>query len=178
MSLSRKTRQSVRLRANFACEFCSVSELDTGGELTIDHFQPTKKGGSDSLENLIYCCPRCNQYKQDYFPQSREAISLWNPRREPFSIHFFDDNDGKFQPFTDIGKFTLAHLRLNRPQLVEFRLRKKQAEAESNLLRQIQEHSELLEKLKEVLTRRLDEQTELLKEQRELLKIFIELFGG
>jgi outer membrane lipoprotein-sorting protein len=44
----------VRRRANFACEFCGVSETDAGGQLTVDHFQPRHKGGDDSLENLIY----------------------------------------------------------------------------------------------------------------------------
>ncbi len=31
-------RDRVRIRARFACEFCEVTETDTGGELTIDHF--------------------------------------------------------------------------------------------------------------------------------------------
>ncbi len=34
-------RELVRQRAHFACEFCGVTETDVGGELTIDHFQPT-----------------------------------------------------------------------------------------------------------------------------------------
>jgi hypothetical protein len=39
-----------------------------GGLLTIDHFQPRSKGGTDALENLIYACINCNQHKQDYWP--------------------------------------------------------------------------------------------------------------
>ncbi len=49
-------RRTVRQRAHFACEYCGLREADVSGELTIDHFQPTSKGGSDALENLIYCC--------------------------------------------------------------------------------------------------------------------------
>ncbi len=39
-------RLTIRQQANFACEFCGVTETDTGGELTIDHFQPRAKGGN------------------------------------------------------------------------------------------------------------------------------------
>jgi 5-methylcytosine-specific restriction endonuclease McrA len=56
--------EQVRQRAGFSCEFCAVTETDTGGRLTVDHFQPKAKGGTDALENLenlIYCCFRCNQ---------------------------------------------------------------------------------------------------------------------
>jgi hypothetical protein len=53
MTVSNEMREQVRQRANFACEFCGVTETDTGGELTIDHFQPVRKGGDDSFENLL-----------------------------------------------------------------------------------------------------------------------------
>ena len=50
--------ERVRLRANFACEYCGVTETDTGGLLTVDHYQPRAHGGSDDLGNLVYCCHR------------------------------------------------------------------------------------------------------------------------
>ena len=31
-------RVEVRQRAEFRCELCGISETDSGGELTIDHF--------------------------------------------------------------------------------------------------------------------------------------------
>ena len=58
MSLSHAARNRVRQRANYACEYCGVSEVDSGGMLTIDHFQPKSKGGTDALRNLVYCCNR------------------------------------------------------------------------------------------------------------------------
>lgn len=63
MTISAAIREEVRRRAQQACEFCGVTETDTGGLLTVDHFQPTAKGGTDALGNLFYCCVRCNQYK-------------------------------------------------------------------------------------------------------------------
>ena len=70
MSLSEAIREQVRQRAAFACEFCGVTEADTGGQLTIDHFQPATQGGTDTLDNLLYCCACCNQYKADYWRDS------------------------------------------------------------------------------------------------------------
>jgi hypothetical protein len=48
MSLAASIREQVRQRAQCACEFCGITEIDTGGMLTIDHFQPRTKAGSDS----------------------------------------------------------------------------------------------------------------------------------
>ncbi len=56
MTLSPDIREKVRRRARFGCEFCGVTETDSGGELTTDHFRPRSKGGDDSPDNLIYCC--------------------------------------------------------------------------------------------------------------------------
>ncbi len=53
MTVSIGVREQVRRYANFACEFCGVTETDTGGELTIDHYQPKSKGGADSFDNLL-----------------------------------------------------------------------------------------------------------------------------
>ena len=41
-------RNEVRHRAEFKCEFCGISEADSGGELTIDHFHPKSKGGDET----------------------------------------------------------------------------------------------------------------------------------
>ncbi len=87
MTVTAKEREKVRQRAQFACEYCGVTESDTGNQLTIDHFQPTSKSGSDQLDNLIYCCIGCNQHKGAYWPTSPDEPSLWNPRRESRSHH-------------------------------------------------------------------------------------------
>ncbi len=58
MTVTGDKQESIRRRASFACEFCGVSETDVGGLLTVDHFHPKAKGGSDDPDNLIYClCP-------------------------------------------------------------------------------------------------------------------------
>src|SRR6266536_836226 len=111
MTISAKTRLLVRQRANFACEYCAVAEADSGGELTIDHFHPQTRTGSDAIDNLLYCCQRCNQYKADYWPDSSSAPVLWNPRQEPAANHLLYLADGTVYPLTDIGRFTIQRLR-------------------------------------------------------------------
>src|SRR5438128_8754783 len=87
MSIREELREQVRPRAHFACEYCSVSETDTGDQLTVDHFQPQARGGTEALENLVYCCYRCNLYKADYWPSRPGEPHLWNPRQAPPGIH-------------------------------------------------------------------------------------------
>ncbi|MBM3143680.1 MAG: HNH endonuclease [Chloroflexi bacterium] len=98
MTITAETREWVRQRANYACEFCGVTETDAGGELTIDHFRPITKGGDDGPENLLYRCHRCNQYKLDYWSSHHDEPSLWNPRREPAAQHFLPLDDGTLHP--------------------------------------------------------------------------------
>jgi len=166
-------REQIRQRAHFACEFCGVSETDTGGELTIDHFQPKAYGGSDSLENLLYCCARCNQYKMDYWPTSPEHLPLWNPRFEPFANHFLELDDGVLHPLTTIGAFTIKRLRLNRPPLVAYRLRRKKTTETLQLLQRYRDLAQLLAEAHQQTAFLLEEQQKLLAAQRELLRLLL-----
>lgn len=173
MTITAQIRGQVRQRAGLACEFCGVTEVDVGGELTIDHFQPAAKGGDDSLENLLYCCARCNQYKLDYWPAHPESPSLWNPRREPATQHLLELDDGTLHPLTATGVFSLERLRLNRPPLVAHRLRKRQQVEEIRLLTRYRGLVQLLEQLNAELAIVMDEQRQLLEEQREMLRLLL-----
>lgn len=62
----------VRQRYEFRCGYCGVSEVDTGGELTVDHYHPVAAGGDDTDDNLVYACFKCNQYKGDYHPTEED----------------------------------------------------------------------------------------------------------
>jgi hypothetical protein len=81
MSLPDALWQQVRERAAGACEYCGVTDTDSGGPLTVDHFQPRARGGTDDLSNLLYCCWRCNLYKADYWPADPGAVALGTPAR-------------------------------------------------------------------------------------------------
>lgn len=164
----------IRQRANFACEYCGTSEIDSGGLLTIDHFRPRTLGGGDDLDNLLYCCYRCNLYKGDYWPGQPGDAELWNPRIEPMQLHLLLLADGSLYPLTPTGEFTLQRLRLNRPQLVARRLRLR---IEAERARRDTEVQNLLALFAESQRQQIamrEAQTAMLKEQAELLKLLLQ----
>jgi HNH endonuclease len=173
MSLAASIREQVRQRAQCACEFCGITEIDTGSRLTIDHFQPQTKAGSDELENLIYACIACNQYKQDYWPRTETAPILWNPRQESASEHFVEQADGQLTALTPTGIFTIKRLRLNRSQLIVARQRRQQQLQVESLLRRYQELTTLQAQINIQLTDLAMEQQVLLKEQRKWLRTLL-----
>jgi HNH endonuclease len=173
MSLTASIREQVRQRAQCACEFCGTTEIDTGGLLTIDHFQPRSKTGSDVLENLIYACIACNQYKQDYWPRTETAPALWNPRQESASQHFVEQENGELTALTPTGVFTIKRLRLNRSQLIAARQRRQQQLQVERLLQRYQELTTLQAQINIQLTDLTMEQQVLLKEQRKWLRVLL-----
>ena len=173
MTISASTRLFVRERASFACEYCGVSETDTGGELTIDHHLPQALGGTNAADNLLYCCQRCNQYKSDYWPTSADDLPLWNPRQEPGSAHLLQLVDGTLYPLTPVGAFTIQRLRLNRPPLIAFRLQRQTIAADRRLLAELRDMITLLEQLQQRHALLLAEQRALLEEQRTLLTLLL-----
>lgn len=172
MSIDADARQFVRSRAHFSCEYCGVSEVEAGGELTIDHYHPLTHGGADNLDNLLYCCTRCNQYKADYWP-STDDPALWNPRQEPFHQHFVVLANGDLLSLTTVGELTIKRLRLNRPQLTEHRLRRQRVAEEAQLLARYREIVLLLESVLHQKAELVTEQHRLLEEYRSLLSILL-----
>lgn len=175
MTLAASQRAYVRERAQFACEYCGVSETDSAGELTVDHIQPQAKGGTNDLDNLVYCCVRCNQYKADYWPSTPQAPQLWNPRREGEATHILRLDDGSVHPLTAIGAFTIQRLRLNRSPLVAYRQRKQAYAEEQRLLTRYRDVVELVEQLQQQQVALLEENRRLLEEQRRLLNLLLGL---
>lgn len=173
MSILKELREQVRQRAGFRCEYCGVTETDTGGMLTVDHFQPSAKNGSDKADNLIYCCHRCNEYKSDYWPQALGALDLWNPRREAAEAHFAENEDGSLIDLTETGRFTLARLRLNRPPLTANRLRRRQKQTEERLLTRLRDVTNILAQLQTQHKTLVEENHALLLEQRRLLGLLL-----
>jgi hypothetical protein len=174
MRIPAARRRQVRQRAGFACEYCGVTETDAGGELTIDHFQPRSAGGSDDIENLLYCCHRCNEYKAEYWPAEPEDLSLWNPRQEPMAHHLLLLADGTVLPTNAAGAFTEKRLRLNRPALVALRLRRLSDTEEQRVLAQYQSILTSLEQLLRQHEALIREHAELLAEQRALLRLLLQ----
>ncbi|HEY0739585.1 MAG TPA: HNH endonuclease [Herpetosiphonaceae bacterium] len=173
MTISAELRDFVRRRAHFACEYCGVTETDTGGELTIDHYQPQSIGGTDEPENLLYCCVRCNQYKADYWPTPPNDPPLWNPRTEPTLTHFLRLEDGTLYPLTPTATFTSQRLRLNRSPLIAYRRQQNRQAEERRLLVRYRELLTLLEQIQAQHLALLQEHRQLLEEQRTLIRMLL-----
>lgn len=173
MTIPASVRRLVRRRAEFACEYCGVTETAVGGELTIDHFQPSVHGGTDDPDNLLYCCQRCNGYKAAYWPEAPHQPRLWNPRQEPPTTHLLPLASGAIYPLTDVSAFTIRHLRLNRPPLVAHRRQQQEREEERRLLAQYRALSDLLEQLTRQQAVLLEDQRTLLERQHILLRALL-----
>jgi hypothetical protein len=132
---------AVRQRYGFRCGYCGVSEEDVGGELTIDHYCPTSKGGDDSDANLVYACSRCNLYKSDFWPDDQDVAQqrrVLHPLLDDLAKHVNEDENGHLLPLTEAGSFHIAVLELNRPPLVAHRRR------EQRLQRQLRQNAVFL----------------------------------
>lgn len=168
-----QTKQVVRERAGFACEYCGVTEQNAGGELTIDHFQPQSKGGGDELENLVYSCVRCNLYKSDFWNEASSEPNLWNPRLEPAETHLWLADDGRFLALTEVGELSIRILKLNRPQLIEYRRYQSLLIEEQRLLEESEITLKASFRLGEDQSEIIHKQQILLDEQRRLLNLLL-----
>jgi len=76
----RVSRRAILARDNYTCQYCGHVSRD----LTVDHVVPRCMGGSDTWENLVACCRRCNLIKGDRTPQQAGMKLLRKPRRPHF----------------------------------------------------------------------------------------------
>jgi len=117
-------RATVRHLYGERCAYCSVHESEAGAELEIDHVQPRSAGGTDDLENLVYCCPTCNRLKGNFWPSSdlpTPGRRLLHPGRDDPAQHLREDADCRLIALSPTGAFHLDRLRLNRPPLLALR---------------------------------------------------------
>jgi hypothetical protein len=118
MPINDVTRQLVRERANYLCEYCHSLERLSANRFTIDHIIPRSLGGSDDLENLALACRRCNERRYNFVagvdPETQEVVPLFNPRQQQWSDHFVWVEGGiVIRGTTAIGRATCIRLDLN-----------------------------------------------------------------
>jgi 5-methylcytosine-specific restriction endonuclease McrA len=86
------TRRNIMRRDGFQCQYCGATDVP----LTIDHVLPRSRGGTDSWENLVCACIRCNNLKGDRTPEEA-GMRLLRPPRRPHPILFLKQFVGKFE---------------------------------------------------------------------------------
>ena len=120
------SKSIIRERYQYSCGYCGVSEAHAGGELTLDHYQPRSVSGGEDVDNLVYACIKCNQYKGEFWPTEADIEldrRVLHPLLDNLSKHVIENEQtAHLQALTNTGAFHIALLRLNRPQLIEHRL--------------------------------------------------------
>ncbi|MEH2363645.1 HNH endonuclease [Nostoc sp.] len=118
MTITNKTQEFVRKRANFQCEYCHYPELLSTSPLTIDHIYPQSLGGSDNVDNLALACRRCNERHYNFTvgidPETKQEIALFNPRLQKWAEHFIWSVDAtRIIGITPTGRATCNRFDLN-----------------------------------------------------------------
>jgi hypothetical protein len=115
-------RKLVAERANYRCEYCRISALDSFFNFHIDHIISVKHGGTTLADNLAYACQICNLNKGSdlftYLIDPQEAVRFFHPRLDKWDEHFTVKPTGRVVFKTPIGEATLKILKLNHPDSV------------------------------------------------------------
>ncbi|MFN0018333.1 MAG: HNH endonuclease [Pirellulaceae bacterium] len=90
----------------------------------VDHIIAQKHDGETAFENLCLACFACNAFKGPNIagvdPLTKEICRLFHPRRDVWNEHFAWEGP-ILAARTAVGRTTLAVLRINQPERVEFR---------------------------------------------------------
>ncbi len=75
--LPQPTKRLIYARDEGRCAYCGKLVAMAGA--TVDHVLPLSQGGHTTWENLVNCCPRCNQRKGDRTPEQAHMRLLFQP---------------------------------------------------------------------------------------------------
>jgi len=167
-------REELRRRYRRRCGYCTVREEDYGGQLNTDHYRPSSRGGADEIDNLVYCCTRCNRYKGDFWPTTEDLAAghrILHPQRDDLTPHLREEADGRLSGLTVTGQFHIQRLRLNRPGLVALRSRRQKMAQLRQLVEELAQHQR---RLHERIRRLRTEQRAALENEAILLDTILE----
>jgi hypothetical protein len=112
----------------YRCVYCDVHENELGGPriYTVEHFKP--KSIFTELEttytNLLYGCAICNTYKGNDWPSNdplADGKGYIDPCDHDYADHIALSPESKFEGQTDVGRYMIKRMHLNRPQLITVR---------------------------------------------------------
>ncbi|MBC8045047.1 MAG: HNH endonuclease [Rhizobacter sp.] len=92
------TRKNLLRRDGNRCQYCGRTDL----VLTLDHVIPKSQGGSDTWENLITACTKCNNKKANRTPEQANMPLYRKPiRPNPvmFIQHFVGNISDEWKPY-------------------------------------------------------------------------------
>jgi HNH endonuclease len=119
--ISNALREQVAQRANNCCEYCLLPEDIALYPFEIDHIIAIRHAGETILENLAYCCSRCNRNKgtdlATILQEQNLLVRIFNPRLDVWEEHFYV-LDGVIHPNSNIGEATIKLLNFNTSERV------------------------------------------------------------
>jgi 5-methylcytosine-specific restriction endonuclease McrA len=94
-------RAQVRQRFHARCAYCGVHEDAVGATLTVDHHRPRSYEGTGEVDNLVYCCARCNEHKGAYwYERDPPHVRLLHPGQDDLAQHLRESDDGRIVGLT------------------------------------------------------------------------------
>jgi hypothetical protein len=123
--MDRNTRNGVRRRARWCCEYCRLPErADPYLTFHLEHIVAKQHGGDDDASNLAWACSRCNHRKGTNLASrdsdSESIVELFNPRRQKWVDHF-EILEGRILGLTPAGRVTARLLDMNDGRRVRLR---------------------------------------------------------
>lgn len=71
MSITQYIYNQVMMLDDFTCVYCGYR----GADITVDHYIPQVRGGSDIVQNLVAACQRCNSSKGGHAPYEVQMLA-------------------------------------------------------------------------------------------------------
>ena len=91
-------RKNILKRDNYTCQYCGRKR----DVLTTDHIIPKSQGGTESWNNLVTACIKCNNFKGDR-THEQAGLSLLQEPRKPHRyayVRFFSSiPDDRWKPY-------------------------------------------------------------------------------
>ena len=103
----------------------------------------------------MYCCHACNAFKGDYW-QPDTARRLLHPLRDSLVEHIAERANGTLSALTETGAFHIQKLRLNRAELVAYRLERRLTETARHVQFTLLQRLTQLEHQVQALTARVE----------------------
>jgi hypothetical protein len=120
----------------------------------VEHFMPRSKFEEKLCDyaNLYYACRGCNSHKAETWPSEELAtrgFRFVDPCEEdPYAVHLQEAFGGIVDALTNSGRYTSDHIRLNRPDVKDWRLRREKARRD---LPRLEALAEMLDALRSTL---------------------------
>jgi hypothetical protein len=122
--ISASLRRAVEQRAQGRCEYCLVPDTAVLWPHEADHVIAEQHQGKTSMDNLAFACFHCNRRKgpnvASVDSENGQIVPLFNPRVHLWAEHFRAEGP-RVVPVSQIGRVTVALLRLNSPERLQVR---------------------------------------------------------